>query len=208
MAQPARDRQISRRSWLMAGVAIPLFRARGGDSFAVTFDGDNLHVSAPALHFVWGKPLERLKDGASVVFYSQLTLFYDAFQTVMRRSQDRFVVSYALWEERFSVTELGSPQRSAEGLSAAGAEAWCLESLAISTLGLSPSQPFWFRFELRTADPKESSLLSGDPGISLRTLIDLFSRKPKTNDPQWTREAGPLRLADLVRTRGRGTRSG
>ena len=43
--------KISRRSWLLAGLAIPLFRARAADPLKVTYDGDNLHVAAPDLAF-------------------------------------------------------------------------------------------------------------------------------------------------------------
>jgi hypothetical protein len=104
MAQPARVTRISRRSWLLAGLAVPLFRARAADSINVTYDGDNLHVSAPALHFLAGKPLDRLKDASTVVFLSQLTLFAGNRDAPFRKVPDRFVVSYDLWEEKFSVT--------------------------------------------------------------------------------------------------------
>ena len=70
---------ISRRRWLLASVAIPLSILRGAESLTVTWDGDDLHVAAPQLHFLAGKPLDRLKDGASVVFLTQLTLTTDQF---------------------------------------------------------------------------------------------------------------------------------
>ena len=105
MEDPSRNGQISRRYWLLAGVAVPLFQMRGGEPFAITFDGDNLHVSAPTLHFLSGRPLARLKDGATVVYLSQLTLFSDAYTTVLGRSMDRFVISYDIWaDDKFSVT--------------------------------------------------------------------------------------------------------
>ena len=86
MAEFARKGQISRRSWLLAGLAVPLLKLRAAaDPLAVTFDGDNLRVSAPSLHFLAGKPLQRLQDGDTVVFLSQITLFSDPFTTVIRR---------------------------------------------------------------------------------------------------------------------------
>ena len=209
MPPPARGWQISRRSWLLAGLTVPVFPARGAQPFEVTFDGDNLHVSAPSLHFLTGKPLERLKDAATVVFLSQLTLFSDNHDVVFRRVPERFVVSYDLWEEKFSVTQLGSSPRSTPHvLSAPAAEAWCLEGLAISALGLPPDRPFWLRFELRTADQKDLAGGAGEPGLNLRSLIELLSRKPGPDDPNWTREVGPLRLEDLRRAAGRGARNG
>ena len=209
MPLPARGSEISRRSWLLAGLTVPLFPARGAQPIEVTFDGDNLHVSAPSLHFLTGKPLERLKDAATVVFLSQLTLFSENHDVVFRRAPERFVVSYDLWEEKFSVTQLGStPRSTAHVLSAPAAEAWCLEGLAISGLGMAPDRPFWLRFELRTADQKELAGGVGEPGLNLRSLIELFSRKPGPDDPNWTREVGPLRLEDLRHAAGRGARNG
>ncbi len=76
MEFPAREIKISRRSWLLAGLATPLLHAWGADSLKVQYDGDNLHVSAPTLHFLNGKPLERLKDGDVVERYvAQMDLF-------------------------------------------------------------------------------------------------------------------------------------
>ena len=209
MPLPARGSEISRRSWLLAGLAVPLFPARGAQPIEVTFDGDNLHVSAPSLHFLTGKPLERLKDAATVVFLSQLTLFSENHDVALRRVPERFVVSYDLWEEKFSVTQLGNTPRSTQHvLSAPAAEAWCLEGMAISTLNLAPDRRFWLRFELRTADQKDLAGGAGEPGLNLRSLIELFSRKPGPEDPNWTREVGPLRLEDLRRSTGRGARNG
>jgi hypothetical protein len=204
-----REMRISRRSWLLAGLTVPVFPGRGAQSIDVSFDGDNLRVSAPSLHFLTGKPLERLKDAATVVFLSQLTLFAENHDMAIRRVPERFVVSYDLWEEKFSVTQLGSSPRSTPHvLSAPAAEAWCLEGLAISALGVAPNRPFWLRFELRTADQKDLAGGAGEPGLNLRSLIELFSRKPGPDDPNWTREVGPLRLEDLRRAAGRGARNG
>jgi hypothetical protein len=200
MAQPARDDRISRRSWLLAGLAIPLSGLRAAETLAVSFDGDNLRVAAPDLHFLTGKALERLKDAATVTFLSQLTLFSDAQGTVFKRSAERLVVSYDLWEEKFSVTIPGGSKRHLPNASAAEAESWSLENLAISAMGLAPDRPFWLRFDLRTADRKELASVVGDSGVSLTGLIDLFSRKPAAGEASFSRTAGPFRLQNLPRT--------
>jgi len=94
MALFARDIRISRRSWLLAGLAIPLSRAWADDSFEVSFDGDNLHVAAPGLHFLTGKPLSRLKDGLTVAYLSRITLLSDDRGTVLRSpAPERIIVS-------------------------------------------------------------------------------------------------------------------
>jgi hypothetical protein len=199
---------MSRRSWLLAGLATPLFSVSAAEPLEVKYDGDNLHVSAPSLHFLTGKPLERLKDGASVAYIAQLTLFNDDHVTVVKRRQGRFVVSYALWEEKFSVTQLGtvpgSLPASAGGLSAAAAEAWCLENLAITTLGMAPDRMYWLRFELATADQKDLSGMADEPGLSFRKLVDYLGRKPKQDEPHWAPLERRLRLYDLPRMTGRG----
>jgi hypothetical protein len=208
MALSARDDRISRRSWLMAGLALPLFRLRAAPSLAVTCDGDNIHVAAPDLHFLTGKPLERLKNADTVVYLSQMTLFGDRDERViLKRVRERLIVSYALWEETFAVTIPEAPVRSQSSLTAAQAESWCLDNLVISTLSLPSDLPFWLKLELRTTPQRDLSVLIGESGISLsRALIDIMSRKAGADDPSWTRSAGPYRLADLPRTTARGNR--
>jgi len=208
MALPARDNRISRRSWLLAGLGIPLFKARGEEALEVTFDGDNIHVAAPGLHFLTGKPLERLKNAATVVFVSQITLFSDDRGTIFRRPvTERLIVSYSLWEEKFSVTIRGgdSTRTTPRLLTAQQAESWCIENLAVSSLGLAQERPFWIRFELRAAEQKDLGSLLNDSGISLGRLIEIVSQKHGAKDPYWRRDAGPLRLMDLHRVlSGRG----
>ena len=42
-----RDRRMSRRSWLLAGLTTPLLSLSAANPLKVTYDGDNLHVAAP-----------------------------------------------------------------------------------------------------------------------------------------------------------------
>ena len=191
---------------MLAGIAIPVSRAFAVAPLTVTWDGDDLHVAAPQIHFLAGKPLDRLHDGLSVVFLTQLTLTTDNFATALRRNAGRFVFSYDLWEEKFSVTKLGEGQRTVSHLTAAAAEAWCLDNIAISSTGLPQDRPFWLRFELRAAEPRDEPAVLGDSGLNLTRLIEIFSRRPRAQQPQWTVEAGPLRLADLKRLVGRAPR--
>ena len=204
MARSARANGIGCGSRFLAGCVLFLCCAHASGPLEVTFDGDNLRMAAPGLHFLTGKPLERLRNADTVTFLSQLTLFSDESGTVLRRIPERLIVSYDLWQEKFSVTIPGSYKRSAVNLSAAQAEAWCMDNLVVSALGLPPERPFWLTFELRTADRRELASLVGDSGISLSRLIDIFSH-PQGGDLYWTRSAGPLRLRDLPRTpSGRG----
>lgn len=201
MARPARDRGISRRSCLLAGLAIPLFNAQSAPSplLSVSFDGDNLHIAAPDLHFLTGRALSRVKDADTVTFFSQITLS-DERGNAFKRLPERFVVSYALWEEKFAVTIPGSSARTTMHSTAAQAEAWAIENLAISALGLASNRPFWLRFELRAATQREMANVVGDSGISLRGVVEFFSRKSTGENPSWMLQQGPLRLANLPRT--------
>jgi len=197
------DKKISRRSWLLASFTANFLPAWASDSLNVRYDGDTIHVAPPNVHFLAGKPLERLKDGASVAYVGQVDLLNEARISV-RQQRSRFVVSYALWEERFSVTQLGKAPRNVDGLSAAATEAWCFESLALSTLGIPTDRYFWLRFDFRTGGPRD---LEEDAamGISIKDLIDRLGRRNQA-EIHW----GPLeirvRLADLPRIAGRGSR--
>jgi hypothetical protein len=205
-----RERKMSRRSWLLAGLTTPLLSLSATNSFKVTYDGDNLHVAAPTLHFLTGKPLERLKYGDVVAYVAQLELLNEARTAVVRPQKGRFVVSYALWEETFSVTRLGSSSGSAprtvEGLSLPAAEAWCLDNLTMSTQGLEPTLSYWLRLELRTGTARDFAD-EAKIGVSIHDLIDFLGRK-NTEVTHWGPLETRVRLADLPRMAGRGSRNG
>jgi len=191
---------MGRRSWLLAGLALPLLVARAG-TMDVAFDGDTLRPVLPDLHFIAGRALERLKDARTVVFLSQITLLRDDHVTPFRHAPQRFYVSYDIWEGRFKVTIPGAVPESRLGLTAAQAEAWCMDNVTVSALGVAPDRDFWMRFDLRTADPKDMAGIVSESGISISGLIEFFSRKPD-GEPHWMMERR-LRLADLRRTPSR-----
>jgi hypothetical protein len=205
-----RETKISRRSWLLAGLTVPLFSAGAANSMKVLYDGDNLHVAVPTLHFLTGKPLERLKYGDVVAYVAQLELLDESRTAVVRPQKGRFVVSYALWEEKFSVTQLGGlpggVARTAEGLSADAIETWCFDNLTMSTLGLAPNLYYWLRLELRTGTARDFADET-KIGISIHDLIDLLGRK-NTEVTHWGPLETRVRLADLPRLAGRGSRNG
>jgi len=192
--------KMGRRSWLLAGLALPLLVARAG-TMDVAFDGDTLRPVLPDLHFIAGRALERLKDARTVVFLSQITLLREDHVTPFRHAPQRFYVSYDIWEGRFKVTIPGATPESRLGLTAEQAEAWCMDNVTVSALGVAPDRDFWMRFDLRTADPKDAASIVSESGISISGLIEFFSRKPD-GEPHWAMERR-LRLADLRRTPSR-----
>lgn len=183
--------------WRLAGVIAAAATVTYAQTLVVRAEGGGLRVSAPKLHFLTGTPLERVRNGASVIFAIQLTLFTDRKAAALHRTGGRFAVSYDLWEEKFAVTRLGNPRRSISHLAAAAAEAWCLENLVIATPGLSRTSPFWIRLEVRAKDAESEVSSEEEPGISLARLVEFFSRAPREEEPRWQAEGGPFRLADL-----------
>ena len=157
---------------------------------------DELRVAAPRLHFLTGRPLERLHNGISVPFDFQLSIAAGSRTNVVERALDRFVVSYDLWEEKFLVVRPRNPGKSSPRLSANAAESWCLGNLAVPIFKLPAEQTLWARLEIRGADAKPGSPLD-DSGISLTSLIEIFSRPTRAQQDHWAVESGPFRLADL-----------
>ena len=57
--------------------------------------------------------LERLHDGAAVTYVLSLTGGPDAASARWGRAEGRFVLSYDLWEEKFSVVHASGARRTA-----------------------------------------------------------------------------------------------
>ena len=172
-------------------------------------DGDLLRISAPQLNFLSGKPLERLKDGASVAFVGQVTVSSSPGSLMpLSRAAARFAFSYDIWEERFSITLIGDrpgSRRSASHLSAGGAESWCLDNLSLPRASLPIASPFWVQLDLRAEDPRDALGVVGEPGINITRLIEVFSRPTRGSQPRWMLSTGPyktdeMRHADPSRT--------
>ncbi len=189
---------VTRRRWLLlAGLCAPIWKCLPAPVLTPRADGDELRIAVSELHFLSGKPLDKLHNGATVSFAFQLTLRTDFGPAALARAVERFVVSYDLWEEKFTVARLGKVRRSISHLSATAAENWCFDSLVLSTAGLAPDKRFWLRLEVRADDPKDGLGVIEEPGINLTRLVDIFSRPPREQQARWQVEAGPLLLADL-----------
>ena len=189
-----------------------LVAALGVSAFAIEYsefrllprlDGDALHVVAPNFSFLSGKALERLKDGASVGFIAQLTVSRNpAYVVPDARVMARFAVSYDIWEERFSVSKVGDrpeQKRTASHMSAAAAEAWCFDKLAINRSELPADRPFYVQLDLRAEDPRDQSGILGENGFSLSRAIEIFSQPAKQKQEHWFFSSGPIRLEDLLK---------
>jgi hypothetical protein len=172
---------------------------------AVHWRNDEIHISAPKLHFITGASVDRLKNGSAVPFDFQLLLWSESRANPLSRALERFVVSYDLWEEKYSVTQLrGSAaareNRTVSHLSATAAESWCIDNIGLPVKGLRDNQPFYLRLEVRSVEQKQEPGLMGESGISLTRLIDVFSHPALSGQQKWAIEAGPLKLDDLKRS--------
>lgn len=164
-------------------------------------DGDLLRISAPNFSFLNGKSLERLKDGASVAFIAQLTVSDSPnYVIATARSVARFAVSYDIWEERFSVTKISDrPEgtRTVKDLPGPAAEIWCFDNLAVNRADLPADKPFYVQLDLRVEDPRDQASVIGPGGISLKRMVEVFSRPVYDKQAHWLLNSGPLRLEDL-----------
>jgi len=161
----------------------------------VTTTGGDVRVQAPGFRFISGEPLARLKDGLTVRVQLELHVVAGpGAATAAAQSRQTFVLSYDLWEERFAAAVSGTGSRSVSHLTAAAAEAWCIQQLAVPVSGLGPlrNQPFWVRLESRfvngTSDGREGE------GLTLRGMIDALSRRQASEKMSHSAEAGPFRV--------------
>lgn len=154
----------------------------------------DVHVTAPALHFLSGKTLSRLHDGLAVPFDFQLIITSGSKDNVVARALERFTVSYDVIQEKFSVVRVRDFRRSGLRVSAAGAESWCLDNIFIPAANL-PVGPLWAHLEIRSVETRQAS--SELSGINLATLIELFSRPSRPQQDHWSLDSAPFQLADL-----------
>jgi hypothetical protein len=156
---------------------------------------DLVRVSAPRLNFLTGKSLDRMRNGASVTYDMQLTILAENRQSILRHGFERFVLSYDLWEEKFSATRMRTAKVSASRLTAEAAESWCLDNLSVPVAGLPVDKPVYVRLDVRAQEPRNRRPLGDEEGISLERLIDIFSKAGNpTPGTQWRAEAGPVFL--------------
>jgi hypothetical protein len=167
----------------------------GSQSMTVTTTGGEVRVQAPGFHFISGQPLARLKDGLTLRVELEIrVLAGPGAAAAAAQSRQTFVLSYDLWEERFAATVSGTGSRSVSHLTAAAAEAWCIQHLAVPVGGLGSlrTQPFWIRLESRILNGKSDG--REDEGLTLRGIIDTLSRRQASEKTSHSTEAGPFRV--------------
>lgn len=182
---------------ILTALAWPAARL-SSQSVTVTTENGDLKVRAPGFHFIAGEPLARLKDGQSVRVELVLRVLGRSGGPAAVERRQACVLSYDLWEERFAVALPAVPSRTISHLTAAAAEAWCLQQLAVpvSALGgLGGDLPFWIRLEYRALDGGTAPARD-EGGLTLWGLIDVLSRRRQPGEVSQAIEAGPFRLPE------------
>lgn len=164
---------------------------------SLSLHGDALFASSRQLDLIQPRLLAKLKQGGTVAFDFQLSLWVGSSNLVNRRAFERFVVSYDLWEERFAVTTLRSTPARANGLSAANVGAWCLQNLSVPMPKSPAAEQVRVKLEVRAAENRRDLELSPEEGVSLTQLIDVFSQRSRGGEARWTLESAPVTVAAL-----------
>jgi len=196
--------------WLIAAFLSGLAFAMWAEELILSARQDRVEFSAPRVHFLSGKPLERMRNSDQVQYLIRATIWSGSKAHIFRDIVGRFVVSYDLYEEKYSVTKLEPTRKRADRLMTdVGTEAWCLQEMTMDLTGVGGTEQLWARLDIRALDPKDGGSLFGkdnitDSGISLTTvtakMIDLLSRPAQSSQPHWGPfEAGPLTLDELRR---------
>jgi hypothetical protein len=198
--------------WLVLAFVSGFGVAMWAEELILNWHNDRLEFTAPRVHFLGGKPLALLHNAAPVPFDFQMTIWHGKRDQVFEKLTDRFVVSYDLWEERFKVVKTQSPVKSIEHLTADKAEAWCFQQMSASLdlTNVNGAEPLWARVDIRAQDAKGGSLFGrgsiSDMGISLTSLIEIFSRPADTQQSHWgPYDVGPFTLDELKRSPHRGS---
>jgi hypothetical protein len=173
-------------AWLPATAA--------AQTVGVTVTAGAVRIRAPGWSFLDGQPLARVKDGRTVRVELVVAALAAPGKTPVTAVRQIFSLSYDLWEERFAVAIAGARTTSISHLTAAAAEAWCVEQMAIpiASLGSLRDSRFWIRLESRWLDGDTTT--DPDEGLTLQRIIDTLSRKKKSESTERAIEGGPFRL--------------
>ena len=153
-------------------------------------------VRAAGWSLLTAEPLARLKEGQTVRMELAVSVLAAPGKSAVTTLRRVFSFSYDLWEERFAVTAADPRATSVSHLTASQAEAWALEQLAmpLSSLRGGGGSRFWLRLECRILDGDDSADPEDNTGLTLQRLIDVLSRRHKSEAPARVLEGGPFQI--------------
>ncbi|HLH42346.1 MAG TPA: hypothetical protein VKV74_05125 [Bryobacteraceae bacterium] len=190
--------------WLLVAFLSGMAVAMVAEELILRAHGSRLEF-APQVPFLSAPTLlARLHNAEEVPFDMKATVFTGSRDHEFAHNEERFVVSYDIWEETFAATRMKDPQKQVKHMKANALEAWCISQMSLDLAGLGSSEPFWARLEIRAENPERDRGLFGqavgDSGISLlSTLTDIFSRPAARQQPHWELNSPRLTLDELRR---------
>jgi len=194
--------------WLLVAFLSGMVLAMFAENLILKAHDNRLEFSTP-YPFLSGQPalLTRLRNAFEVPFLIQTTLYAGDQHHMVRHAEDRFVVSWDLWQESYNVVRVRGadlkPLKASRLAKPTDVEKWCMGQMDLDVSGISTSQPLWARLEIRAEDPYKDGNLFGrgninDSGISLTPLIEIFSRPARPQQVHFGPfEAGPYTLDQL-----------
>jgi hypothetical protein len=184
------------RNWIPCALAVFCAVALLGQEIRPRLVGEILRASTKGVAFLSGKQLDAVRNGATVSVDLQLTLLTET-RGVAARGAERFVFSYDIWEERYSVVQMTS-RAGVSNLTLEAAQQWCIDKMGISIAGLNKAAAYRVRLEIRADEPRRRSKRDqDDPPIALGALVDIFSRPARSSQKSWQLESAPFRLDSL-----------
>jgi hypothetical protein len=168
-------------------------------SLSLKEKGDQLHVAAPQLHFLTGKAVEKLRNGSTITYVVTLAATPKHARKAAFLVQEKFSVSFDIWEEKYSVAQNKPGGRTASRLTSAMVEEWCLDNIPIPVRSVPDRQPFMVRLECFVEENESYENGENRSGLTLAGLIDVFSRKKQEEPLRWEAVGGPF-LLDALRS--------
>jgi len=165
-------------------------------SLVVKRHGDQLQLAAPQMHFLEGEALDKLHNGSTIAYVFNLSLTIGNANAPASQHEERFAISFDLWEEKYSVVRLGSNGLAVSHMSAATAEEWCLDNIHMPLQSVPTKASFTLRL-VGSIEENEDEKGEKNGPLTLAGLIDVFSRKKSQKPLRWEATAGPLKLSDL-----------
>jgi len=189
-------REVAQRAWAILSLALVCALVLLAQEIKPRLVGDTLRITTRGVNFLAGKQLEALRNGATVHYDLQLTLLTETRSTAAR-AVERFVFSYDIWEERYSVVQM-TTRASVANLTLEAAQQWCIDRMGVAVGTVSKAAPHRLRLEIRGDEPRRRARRDqNDPPIALAALVDIFSRPARPSQRTWQFETATFRLDSL-----------
>ena len=189
-------REVLQRVWIAFSIALLCAVVLLAQEIKPRLVGETLRAATRGIAFLGGKQLDSVRNGATVTFDLQLTLFTEG-RSIAGRSLERFVFSYDIWEERYSVVQL-TTRAGVSNLTLDAAQQWCIDRMGVNVAGVNKTARHRLHLDIRGDEPRRRARRDqDDPPIALATLVDIFSRPARQSQKTWQLESVAFQLDSL-----------